>query len=766
MIKRINLLRNIGTFDSVSPPASLNLERLTLFHAENGRGKTTLAAVLRSLAKSDPLPIDERHRFGSQSPPHVVLERYDQLPALVYQNHAWNQSLPELEIFDDLFVDENVHSGLNVGTQHRQNLHELILGSQGVALVRERRELGERIEQHNKELRDKSNEISQHLRGELSVEGFCDLQELPDIDNDIEAAIRTLKAALDHEAVHTRPPFEQIALPEFDIEAIRQTLQTDLPDLEKEAEVKVQEHLQSLGEGGEAWVDEGFRRVEADNDRNCPFCGQSLQGLDLIVHYRTYFSERYARLKQEVAGMADRIDRAHTSSAHAAFERSVGNARVTAQFWAEYVDLPELDIDTAAIALNWQAASDRVAGLLKAKQAAPLDPLVLDDQTQKALDSHDAHRRKVEQFNEGLAVSNQAIDQVKRQAEVAVTNDLQTKLDRLKATKARFSPEIAQLCEDYIQEKNAKEKTEANRSEATRKLAEYREDVFPKLQEGVNSYLRKFNAGFIIDRLEPTNIRGGTGSTCTYNLVISNGSIAVKRADTSPGKPSFGTSLSSGDRNALALALFFSSLDQNPNLADTVVVLDDPISSLDDHRSLTTVQEVRNLSRRVRQVIVLSHNRRFLCDIWNHADRNELSSLEISQAGTQSTIREWHVSQDAITEHDRRHEILQQYADNQLGDTRQVAESIRPYLEGFLRVTFPGIYRPGGLLGQFLNHCHQKACRSDQVLNEYKTQELENIVEYGNRFHHDTNPAWQNQMINATELLSFVQRTLDFANPS
>jgi len=38
-------------------------------------------------------------------------------------------------------------------------------------------------------------------------------------------------------------------------------------------------------------------------------------------------------------------------------------------------------------------------------------------------------------------------------------------------------------------------------------------------------------------------------------------------------------------------------------------LIDDPISNLDEHRALTTVQEIRRLAERAAQVIVLSHNK-------------------------------------------------------------------------------------------------------------------------------------------------------------
>lgn len=41
MIEKIALLRNVGLFDSVDAGAQLPFSKLTLVHAENGRGKTT-----------------------------------------------------------------------------------------------------------------------------------------------------------------------------------------------------------------------------------------------------------------------------------------------------------------------------------------------------------------------------------------------------------------------------------------------------------------------------------------------------------------------------------------------------------------------------------------------------------------------------------------------------------------------------------------------------------------------------------------------------
>ena len=176
-----------------------------------------------------------------------------------------------------------------------------------------------------------------------------------------------------------------------------------------------------------------------------------------------------------------------------------------------------------------------------------------------------------------------------------------------------------------------------------------------------------------------------------------------------PGKPSFRNTLSAGDRNTLALALFFSSVYESPNLADMIVVLDDPMSSLDDHCSITTVQEIRKLSQKAGQVIVLSHNKRFLCNIWDHAYKSTSVALEIRGSREGSILVGWNVSEDSLTEHDRRHGILQAYYDAWNGEEREVAGAIRLHLESFLRVACPRDFRPGDSLGRgFLDRCRQK----------------------------------------------------------
>ena len=650
MINSIQLLRNIGLFDSVSAAANIPLARLTLVYAENGRGKTTLAAILRSLATGDPIPIAERRRLAAQHPPHVVLDCDGGPPPAMFQNNAWNRTLSNLAVFDDAFVDQNVYSGLAVEAGHRQNLHELILGAQAVALNQQLQQLIRRIEEHNAALRERAAAIPPAERDGLSADDFCALPARREIDTAIEATERNLAAARERDPVRITALFEALSLPAFDIVAIDRILWEDLPSLDAAAAAQVQVHLAGLGPDGETWVSEGMRRVQqpaAGMARvNCPFCAQDLTGSPVINHYRAYFSAAYADLKRRVSDAIAANNRTHGNDLPAAFERSVRVAVERRQFWSRFCDVPEIAIETAAIVRDWRSAREAVSAALAGKQAAPLERMTLAQEARDAVAAYEAHRQEIAELSSALQRANAAIRVTKEQAAAGNPAAIAADLSRLKAVKARHSVTIAALCDNYLEEKAAKTATEQQRDQTRATLDQYRTAVFAGYETAVNLYLQRFNAGFRLDSVTYAQTRGGPA--CTYNVVINNTAVAVG-ATAPPGEPSFRNTLSSGDRNTLALTFFFASLDQDPSLGNKTVAIDDPISSLDDHRSLTTVQEIRRLAERAGQVVVLSHNRPFLCRIWEGTDHTIRAALQVARDGAGSTMRSWNVDQDCVT---------------------------------------------------------------------------------------------------------------------
>lgn len=759
MLSRINIIRNIGQFESVTVSASVTFPKLTVIYAENGRGKTTLSAILRSLGTGNPVPITERKRLSATHDPHVVIQPTSGA-AINFQNGAWTQTFPNIAVFDDVFIDENVYSGLSVETGHRQNLHELILGAQGVTLGKTFQRLVDRIEEHNKALRAKGDAIPASARGNLDAEAFCALAAKPNIADEIQATERLLAAAREQAPVRETGNFDMFELPSFDLGAISTLLARDLPELDAAAAAQVQAHLASLGSGGEGWVAEGMRHLP--DSGSCPFCAQDLRGSYLVAHYRAYFSAGYEELKRDIAGTITAMKTEHDEAVPAAFERAVRVWGERRQFWTRFCEVPEIGLDTAAIMRTWIKARDALRDSLIVKQAAPLERMEISDEARAAVAAFDVERTKVTALSQTLQGANITIKIVKEQAAAGNPTAIAADLARLRAIQVRHTPAIAALCNAYLTEKRAKAATEGERTKARDALDNYRKTVFPSYETAINGYLGKFGAGFRLAKVSSATTRAG--STCTYSVAIGNAAIAVS-GNAPAGSPSFRSTLSAGDRNTLALAFFFASLDRDPNLASKVVVIDDPINSLDEHRHFTTVQEISRLSTRVGQVIVLSHSKRFLCTLWEGADKTSRESLEIVRSGNGSKLRGWVVHHDLITEHDKRHALLREYLSGSPPDNRPVAIALRPVLERFVRVVYPDNFKPGDLLGTFVNLSKQHLGKAEQIIDAHRTQELENILHYANKFHHDTNKAYETEAVNDGELLDFVKRTLAWTRP-
>jgi wobble nucleotide-excising tRNase len=657
-------------------------------------------------------------------------------------------------------------SGMEVETAQRQKLHDLIIGEQGVALSRSLMTEIDKVEAHNKALNSKGELIPKRLRGDLSPEKFANLAAVADLVAAIETSIRGLAASREADSVARRDVIPELALPSIDVEAVDKVLRLALENVEQVAVAQVQAHLKMLGAGAEAWVEEGGVRAASVQKAEpvepiCPYCAQPLSGSHLIEHYQTYFSDAYRGLKSEIGSLGKSLAATHTGEAVAAFERSV---RVTVQetdFWKRFTDVPTIEVDTAAIVRAWHSAIDPILTMLRAKFVAPLEPLSLGRATLDAVANFHFKVEAVADLRLRIQEANRAIALVKERASASNVSVLERDAQGLALVKARYSPEGDELARKFLAEKAAKSATEKRRDAARTALEAYRMQVFPAYQGKINDYLRRLNAGFRLDSVAPVNSR--VGSSASYNVIVNDTSVPL--VATEPGGPSFRTTLSAGDRNALALAFFFAAIEIDPRASQKVVVFDDPMTSLDEHRSVATVREVLKLRASVNQVVVLSHSKSFLCSIWNDTGRNDpRSSMKVERdANDTSTLSAWDVTKDLITEHDKRAELVQRHISSPVGvDPRSVATALRPMLEAFLRVAYPEWFPPGTLIGPFLHRARAALATPEQKLKPTDLAELSELTDYGNQFHHDTNPSYQTQSINDGELTDHARRIISF----
>ncbi len=761
MLKEINLIRNIGCFDSFSDLS--DLKKLVLIYAENGRGKTTLSAILSSLANNDANILMGRKRLGASNDPHIILNIEGVNGNAILQDGSWNHCFDEIFIYDDEFVTQNVYSGLEITANHRQSLHEVILGHGGVSLARRVDELAQKISECNLKIRQTSNQIPYDKRFGLDIDTFCKLPTIENIGHVIKEKQKEYDAIAQAGIISQKPLFSIISFPIINILTLEDILLRELSDVNETAVQKVREHFSLIGNQAEEWVSGGMKRIinEGTESEKCPFCGQNIGGVDLIDVYRAYFGEAYKKLNQDIASQITQYTTNFSGDQLSSKQEDVNELIDLHRFWKQFVELPEINIEWADISATWQEARDEILSSLRAKKSSPLNPVNLTVDGKEKIEKYISIISRVQEQIKSLINLNNKITKIKTSADSGNLQNVRTELNKIKATQSRYSDELKDLCNQYPSETVQKTDLEGQKETARLALDNHRQTVFPQYHTSLNTQLELFGADFRIGELQSSNAAGLPSTT--YHLIINDHVVPLASQDNTFSLPCLKNTLSAGDRNTLALAFFFASLENEPNLNNSIIVLDDPISSLDNGRTITTVQNIRNLVSSSKQVIVLCHLRAFLCDIWEHSDKGNTTALKMLRGpNNTSSIALWDATSDALTEYDKRHKALRDYVNEDTQNKRYIAQYLRPVMEKYLRITFPEYCPPGTLLGNFQNRVKNILENDQPIMLDVDLRELRDITEYANKFHHDTNPAWETEQINDNELLGFVKRVLNF----
>ena len=185
-IAKIAHIRGVGRFRNYSSQGDVSFRKFTLIFGENGRGKTTLCAIFRSLQMRHASFIHGRRTLGSSQNPQVAIALTS--GQAIFQNGAWSPASLEinLRIFDAHYVAENIYSGDAISSDQRRNLCRVILGAQGVTLANRYDEIDKEIGELNATIRTARGIIASHA-GSLALDKFLALPPDPDMDAHIEA---------------------------------------------------------------------------------------------------------------------------------------------------------------------------------------------------------------------------------------------------------------------------------------------------------------------------------------------------------------------------------------------------------------------------------------------------------------------------------------------------------------------------------------------------------------------------------------------------
>ena len=377
MLDRIAEVKGVGLLhDANGKPHTCH--KATLIYADNGRGKTTLASILRSVSTGNSALVNERKTIDGTLSPKVVLH-FEHGHKVEFEKGSWSEQRPELVVFDADFVERNVHSGGTVNTSHRKNLLEFALGESAVAA----RALVEKTTAESKVAVDKVQNVISQLTGHhvgVTLAQFEKLLKIEEADAKIEELQKRMAAASNVALIVNKAVPAMVAAPTLDIDALFAGFALSLKDVHADAEKTVREHIEALGNtSAEHWLSQGLQFAHGDS---CPYCGQEVSGNELISAYQTHFDDAYSELKAKVKASFAAISSGTNSSIVENFSQSIKTSIAYAAAWGEQVSTEAIVFDAMAAGTSLAELQELLVNLSQKKLASPAEAVGSESEKQ------------------------------------------------------------------------------------------------------------------------------------------------------------------------------------------------------------------------------------------------------------------------------------------------------------------------------------------------------------------------------------------------
>lgn len=573
-IQRIKRVQGIGVFHDFTWPAGLDdFQSYNLIYGLNGSGKTTLSNIMRCLE----LKKCTEGQFT------VTADGAD-ISSTALLTHA---AIPQLKVFNRDFVTDNVFTSFGTccpifflgedsaakrkqiqDKESEKGIQELALGNVERIIARKRESLDEiRIEAAalvRELLRSAGTGNAYNTYDKRRFIANCEAHKragtIPRTLSDEEKA--QLKAVA---AGTAKPEIPEIQFTTPDLGAVKATTETVLI---RSVLSEVIETLKSRPEVN-SWVGRGLKLHKALDVKVCQFCEGPLPH-ERIHKLEKHFSDEYAAVLQ-AASEARAAIATHTA---ALAELTIPDqARLYDDFVAPYT--------TAVNAIG--EARRAIEGFLKScddalkrKQANPFEIIALSAEVPASIDITGtnkqlrAHNDRTKHFQLEIAAARTALEE-------AIVADEFAKVVGLEGDIAAAAGEAERLRSGIA----------ALRKEVLKLDGDIKEHRRPA--EQINADLASY-----LGRKDIT-------------LAVEDAGYRIMRDGTQANK------LSEGEKTALALIYFLKSLeDRGFDRTNGIVVIDDPVSSLDANALFYAFSFLQDRTKDVGQLFITTHNFGFL----------------------------------------------------------------------------------------------------------------------------------------------------------
>jgi wobble nucleotide-excising tRNase len=600
MIESISL-SNIATYSPDKSENIVNLKPINFFYGANGAGKTTISRLIENAAIS----ADSR----------ITWLRNSQIPAMVYNNDFITSNFTDSKELQGVFTlgkAEQAQLDRLASLKDERKRHEQMKTKSIILLDGEDGKTGKNAELISLEAKlvarcwEQKTKHDDHFKGAFTglrnnKEAFKArvLQEYASNSSALVDLANLQERAM---VLYGEQPSKMSSVPSLDLSRLTsfETSQVLAKKVIGKDDVSISAIIQRLGNSD--WVRQGMKFLE-HTDGQCPFCQQNIPH-DFEKNLADYFDEAFEAGSKEIATL-------HSNYVQVSDEVLTQASHLLAS------DCPHLNKDKVSLEI----------------QALEAVILVNKDRMDKKVSSPSSEVKL-----EGLKDIKDGVAGLIDAANVKVTEN-----NRLVASftaeqnkltgeiwKYIIETDIKNTLADYTSEKNALRKSVAGITSSLDKAKENIKNVDIEIDKietvltsvkptviAINKILKDF--GLRSFSLDPACIGN------SYRLIRADGKDAKQ-------------TLSEGEKTFVTFLYFYhllrGSITTSGITSDRIVVIDDPVSSLDSDVLFIVSSlikqlfaEVRKKDSHLKQIFVLTHNVHFHKEITYDQRRKPETSL-------------------------------------------------------------------------------------------------------------------------------------------
>jgi wobble nucleotide-excising tRNase len=575
IIQAVTKINDFASFKKYKPSAELpNFKRFNLIYGWNGSGKTCFSRILRSFELASP--------FFDNSDCEPVFEF--KLSDGSSINNLDLTAFKNIRVFNKDFIDENIFCDNGpkpiffIGKQSKEDKDKIIEAETNLQklkdnfLVKETR-YNKARENSERALTDKARDIRTALTTPMREDRYRNYDRTT-LDDFIKQNLEMLKnpttLILSDQRIgsikksiiqQNKPKISKLSYPDFNTSNLETEIQSYLS---KAVTSQIISKLRD-DEVISKWVEKGLEIHKLKALKICAFCDQTIQSNRISI-LEKHFNDEYQNLLNSIQELKKKCNSRYVKVQFV--ESSMFYEDLASEYMAEKKIAEEDIARFNSIIESFIKILEKKEKNLFAKLSFNKTETVNDNSFKKINDIISRHNKKSDNFDT-------QIDKDKKDFELhLIAEFLPSYNDILR--------ENEQSKRDYVETVDFIKRSESEIKTLKENLISHHIPI-----QQINRHLKQF-LGYDEIQIQATESKEG------YKITR-NGVIAKN--------------LSEGEKTALAIVYFLAKINEEGfNLASSVIVIDDPVSSLDSNAIFQSFSFIKESIKQAGQIFILTHH--------------------------------------------------------------------------------------------------------------------------------------------------------------